>query len=48
MVSNNPVTLPYERGRSGEFGGKIVPETLVAPPGLRSPVGALGGYRGGV
>jgi hypothetical protein len=30
MVSNTPVTLPDERGRFGEFGGKFVPETLMA------------------
>jgi tryptophan synthase beta subunit len=30
MVSNKPVTLPDERGRFGDFGGKFVPETLMA------------------
>ena len=30
MVTNKPVTLPDERGRFGEFGGKFVPETLMA------------------
>jgi tryptophan synthase beta subunit len=30
MVTNKPLTLPDERGRFGEFGGKFVPETLMA------------------
>jgi len=30
IVTNKPVALPDERGRFGEFGGKFVPETLMA------------------
>ena len=30
MATNTPLTLPDERGRFGDFGGKFVPETLMA------------------
>jgi hypothetical protein len=51
MVSNKPVTLPDERGRFGDFGGKFVPERLMAALAFAARlrrVDALGGYRGGV
>jgi len=31
MAITRPVTLSDERGRFGEFGGKVVPETLMPP-----------------
>ncbi len=30
MVASKPITLPDDRGRFGDFGGKFVPETLMA------------------
>ena len=30
MVVENQTSLPDERGRFGDFGGKFVPETLMA------------------
>ena len=33
MADNQPASLPDERGRFGDFGGKFVPETLMAALG---------------
>jgi tryptophan synthase beta subunit len=30
MITGKPVTLPDDRGRFGDYGGKFVPETLIA------------------
>ncbi len=30
MTNSKPMTLPDDRGRFGDFGGKFVPETLMA------------------
>jgi len=32
IVTNKPVTLPDERGRFGEFGGKFIPQDVDGPP----------------
>ena len=29
MTTSKPITLPDDRGRFGDFGGKFVPETLM-------------------